>query len=176
MLQRLIDDFRESTGTALRLTSLAAAAAVALLVTTSFLCAAAFVFVLQRHGPVEACLAGAAIFFVVALLAAGSYMVRKKQIRARAEQAAREAARTAKSAAQSMLTDPALIAIGIQVVRAIGDQAAGSDSGGRRPGAGILGQPECGGEPSRRKSRRSKCASIAVGTLRRRPGEGRDRP
>ena len=120
MLQRFIDDLRDSTGTALRLTSLAAAAAVALLVTTSFLCAAAFVFVLQKYGPVEACLAGAAIFFVVALLAAGSYMVRKKQIRARAEQAAKEAARSAKSAAQSMLTDPAMMAIGLQVVRAIG--------------------------------------------------------
>jgi hypothetical protein len=120
MLQRFIDDFRESTGTALRLTSLAAAAAVALLVTTSFLCAAAFVFVLQKYGPVEACLTGAAIFFVVTLIAAGSYMVRKHQIRARAEQAAKEAARSAKSAAQTMLSDPAMMAIGLQVVRAIG--------------------------------------------------------
>ena len=120
MLQRFIDDLRDSTGTALRLTSLAAAAAVALLVTTSFLCAAAFVFVLQKYGPVQACLTGAAIFFVVTMIAAGSYMVRKKQIRARAEQAAKEAARSAKSAAQTMLTDPALMAIGLQVVRAIG--------------------------------------------------------
>jgi hypothetical protein len=120
MLQRFIDDVRDSTGTALRMTSLAAAAAVALLVTTSFLCAAAFVFVLQKYGPVEACLAGAAIFFVVTLIAAGSYMVRKKQIRARAEQAAKEAARSAKSAAQTMLSDPALVAIGLQLVRAIG--------------------------------------------------------
>ncbi len=52
MFQRLIDDFKDSTGTALRLTSLAAAAAVALLVTTSFLCAAAFIFVLEKYGPV----------------------------------------------------------------------------------------------------------------------------
>ena len=60
MFGRMIDDFKECTGTALRLTSLAAAAAFALLVTTSFLCAALFVFVLQKYGPVEACLAGAA--------------------------------------------------------------------------------------------------------------------
>src|SRR5215217_2841621 len=120
MFQRLIDDFKASTGTALRLTSLAAAAAVALLVTTSFLCAAAFVFVLQKYGPVEACLAGAAIFFVVTLIAAGSYMMRKKQIRTRAEQAAKEAARSARSATQTMLSDPALMAIGLQMVRAIG--------------------------------------------------------
>ena len=58
MFQRLIDDFKDSTGTALRLTSLAAAAAVALFVTTSFLCAAAFIFVLNKYGPVEACLDG----------------------------------------------------------------------------------------------------------------------
>lgn len=120
MLQRLIDDFRDSTATALRLTSLAAAAALALFVTTSFLCAAAFMFVLEKYGPVEACLTGAVIFFVVTLLAAGCYMVRKQQIRARAEEAAREAARTAKSAAQSMLADPMLVAAGLQVVRAIG--------------------------------------------------------
>jgi hypothetical protein len=62
---------------------------MALLVTTGFLCAAAFVFVLNKYGPVQACLTGAAIFFVVTLIAAGSYMVRKKQIEARAEQAAR---------------------------------------------------------------------------------------
>jgi hypothetical protein len=120
MLQRLIDDLRDSTGTALRLTSLAAAAAVALLVTTAFLCAAAFVFVLEKYGPVQACLTGAAIFFVVALIAAGSYMVRKKQIRSRAEQAAKEAARSAKSTAQTVLSDPMLMAAALQVVRAIG--------------------------------------------------------
>ena len=113
MFQRLIDDFKDSTGSALRLTSLAAAVAMALLVTTSFLCAAAFVFVLDKYGPVEACLTGAAIFFLVTLIAACCYMVRKNQIRVRAE-------RTAKSAAQSMLADPMLVAAGIQVVRAIG--------------------------------------------------------
>ena len=77
----MIDDFKESTGTALRLTSLAAAAAFALLITTSFLCAALFVYVLQKYGPIEACLAGAGVFFVVTLIAAVCYMVRKKQIR-----------------------------------------------------------------------------------------------
>lgn len=116
MFQRLIEDFKDSTGTALRLTSLAAAAAMALLVTTGFLCAAAFVFVLQEYGPVQACLTGAAIFFVVTLIAAGCYMARKRQIEARAEQAAR----MAKSTAQTVLADPMLVAAGIQVVRAIG--------------------------------------------------------
>ena len=113
MFQRFIDDFKDSTGTALRLTSLAAAAAVALFVTTSFLCAAAFVFVLEKYGPVQACLTGAVIFFVVTMIAAICYMVRKNQIKVRAEQAA-------KSTAQTLLADPMLVAAGIQVVRAIG--------------------------------------------------------
>jgi hypothetical protein len=113
MLQRFIDDIRDSTGTALRQTSLAAMAAGALLVTTSFLCAAAFIAVLNNYGPVEACFAGAAIFFIVTLIAAGTYMVRKRQIEARA-------AARAKAAASSMLADPALIVTGIQIVRALG--------------------------------------------------------
>lgn len=120
MFGRMIDDFKDSTGTALRLTSLAAAAALALLVTTSFLCAALFVYVLQKYGPVEACLAGAGVFFVVTLIATVCYMVRKNQVRARAEEAAREAARSAKSAASGILADPMLLAAGLQVVRVIG--------------------------------------------------------
>lgn len=116
MFQRFIDDFKESTGTALRLTTLAAAAAFALLVTTAFLCAAAFVFVLQNYGPVYACLAGAAIFFVVTLIAGGSYMMRKRQIEKRVERVAK----TTKSAAQTMLADPMLVAAGLQVIRAVG--------------------------------------------------------
>ena len=116
MFQRMIDDFRDSTGIALRLTSLAAAAALALLVTTSFLCAALFVFVLQKYGLIEACLTGAAVFFVVTLIAAGCYIARKNKVEARAARAAE----TAKSAAHSALADPMLVAAGIQVIRAIG--------------------------------------------------------
>jgi len=117
MFQRLADNLKESTGTALRLTSLAAAAALGLFITTSFLCAAAFVFVLQKYGPVEACLTGAGIFFVATLIAAGGYMVRKNQVKARA---AAHAAETSKSAVQTALADPMLVAAGIQVIRAIG--------------------------------------------------------
>ena len=117
MFARMIDDFKESTGSALRLTSLAAAAALALLVTTSFLCAAAFVLVLDKYGLVQACLAGAAIFFVVSLIAAFTYIARKKQIEKEAKARAQEAAR---SAAHSVLADPMLVAAGLQVIRAIG--------------------------------------------------------
>lgn len=113
MFQRLADDLKDSTGTALRLTSLAAAAALALFITISFLCAAAFVFMLQRYGLVEACLTGAGVFFIVAVIAAGCYIVRKNHVKARA-------AETAKSAVQTALADPMLVAAGIQVIRAIG--------------------------------------------------------
>ncbi len=54
------------------------------------------------------------------LIAAGSYLARKRSIARRAEEAAREAAHSAKSAAQTMLADPMLLAAGLQVVRAIG--------------------------------------------------------
>jgi hypothetical protein len=113
MFQRLADDLKDATGTALRLTSLAAAAALALFITISFLCAAAFVFMLQRYGLVEACLTGAGVFFIVAVIAAGCYMARKNQVKVRA-------AETPKSAVQTALADPMLVAAGIQVIRAIG--------------------------------------------------------
>src|SRR4030088_2731106 len=95
MFQRMIDDFKDSTGTALRLTTWPAAAALALLATTSFLCAAAFIAVLQKYGPIEACLTGAGIFFVVTLIAAGCYMMRKNQIKARKAETAKSAMQTA---------------------------------------------------------------------------------
>jgi hypothetical protein len=114
MFQRMIDDIKDSTGTALRLTTLAAAAAVALFITTCFLCAAVFVFVLDLYGPVYACLAGAAVFLVVTLIAAGSYMLRKRQLKIRAEKMAKAAA------AAAPLIDPAMLAMGIQVARAVG--------------------------------------------------------
>src|SRR5689334_24404507 len=105
MLQRFVDDLRASAGSAVRQTSLAAIAAISLFITTAFLCGAAFVAVLNRYGLIEACLAGAAIFFVVTLMAAGIYLVRKRQIEARA-------AARAKAATQSLLADPALLASG----------------------------------------------------------------
>jgi hypothetical protein len=113
MFARMIDDFKDSTSTALRLTSLAAVVAVALFIMISFLCAAAFVYVLQTWGLIEACLTGAGIFLLLALIAAIGYVVRKNRVKARA-------AATAKSAVHSALADPMLVATGIQLVRAIG--------------------------------------------------------
>jgi ABC-type transport system involved in multi-copper enzyme maturation permease subunit len=117
MFQRIIDGISASTGTTIRLTSLAAGAAFALFITTCFLCAAAFISVLQTYGPVQACLAGAGIFFLLTLTAAGTYWGYKRQMQRRARITAE---RAAKSAASSMLADPMLIATGLQIVRAIG--------------------------------------------------------
>src|ERR1700755_1587608 len=117
VFQRIIDGISASTGTTVRLTSLAAAAALALFITTGFLCAALFISVLQTYGPVQACLAGAGVFFLLTLAAAGTYWGYKRELRKRAEIAAE---RAAKSAAQSILTDPMLLATGLQIVRAIG--------------------------------------------------------
>jgi hypothetical protein len=117
MFQRMIDEFKVSSGAAARQASLAAIAAFALLITTAFLCAAAFVVVLDKYGLVQACLAGAGLFFIVTLLAAGSYMVRKRQLE---ERAAARAKAAAQSTAQSLLSDPMLLASGLQLARAIG--------------------------------------------------------
>lgn len=116
MFQRIIDGISASTGTTVRLTSLAAGTAFALFITTCFLCAAAFIAVLEKYGPVQACLAGAGIFFLLTLAAAGSYWGYKREIQTRARIAAERAAK----AAPSMLADPMLIATGLQIVRAIG--------------------------------------------------------
>lgn len=113
MFQRIIDDFKNSAGSAMRLTSLAAVVALALFITTSFLCAAAFVSVLQNYGLVQACLTGAGVFFVVTVIAAVCYAVRKNRVKARA-------AETAKSAMHTALADPMLVAVGVQLIRAIG--------------------------------------------------------
>jgi hypothetical protein len=116
MFQRMIEDFKDSTGIALRMTFLVAAAALAMLITTCFLCAAAFVAVLEKYGPVAACLSGAAIFFVITLIAAGSYMARKRQAKLRAARVAQSARSTARSA----LADPMLLTAGLQIIRTVG--------------------------------------------------------
>ena len=113
MFARLTDGLKESTSNALRLTSLVAILAIALFIMIAFLCAAAFITVLQTYGPVEACLTGAGIFLIVALITAGLYASLKNRAREREPEAAKSTLHTA-------LTDPMVVATGIQVIRAIG--------------------------------------------------------
>ena len=110
---RLIDGLKEPTDRALRLTSLVATLAIALFIMIAFLCAAAFIWVLQNYGPVEACLTGAGIFLIVALIAALLYA----SLNNRARERQRE---VAKSTLHTALADPMVVATGIQVIRAIG--------------------------------------------------------
>lgn len=113
MFQRAIDDFKESAGSTMRLTCLALVAAFAAFVTIVFLCAAAFVYVLQNYGLIEACLSGAAIFFLITLVTAVTLLVRRKAAKQRAAQ-------HAKAASQNFLADPMVVAAGLQLVRAVG--------------------------------------------------------
>ncbi len=112
MFQRIIDDLKDSTSSALRQASLTAVGAFALLVAIAFLCAAGFIFVLQNYGAIAACIAGAALFLVVTAMAFIWSAAIKQQHEARARQRAK--------AARNLLADPALLVTGLQVVRAVG--------------------------------------------------------
>jgi hypothetical protein len=113
MFQRMIDDFKDSVANSAWLASLAAAIALTLFIALAFLCAAAFVYVLQTYGLIQACLAGAGVFFAVTAITAICYMVRARRIKARP-------ADHRKSVLHSALADPMLVATALQLVRAIG--------------------------------------------------------
>src|SRR5579863_9772484 len=112
MFQNMIDEMKNALRAAARISGVAAAAALTAFVTLGFLCAAAFVFILDRYGLIEACLAGAGLFFIVTV----SLVIWLVALRRRAAQP-NEAA---KSAMQAAVTDPLVIAAGLQLVRAIG--------------------------------------------------------
>jgi len=113
MFRRMIDDFKSSTGSAMRQTALAAMAVLSSYVALAFLCAAGFLVVLDRYGRVEACLAGAGLFLLVTLIFVSVHTAHKRQIEARA-------AERSKSTARALLSDPVMVATGIQIIRAIG--------------------------------------------------------
>jgi len=113
MLHHMIDDLKSSSGIALRLSALAIACGGALFVTTGFLCAAIFVVVLNRYGLAEACLAGAAVFLILTLITALAYVLYVRETR-------RETAEAEKSAIAAVLSDPAMIAVGVQLARTVG--------------------------------------------------------
>jgi uncharacterized membrane protein len=113
MFQRAIDDLKQSVSNAVRLTSVAVVGVITGSITIVFLCAAAFVFVLQNYGLIEACLAGAAIFFMITVIAIVTYAVRRKAMK-------KSAAQRTRATAQSFLADPMVVAAGLQLVRAVG--------------------------------------------------------
>ncbi|MBN9014602.1 MAG: hypothetical protein J0H25_16550 [Rhizobiales bacterium] len=113
MFQRWIDDFKASTNTTLRLSGLVVANIVALAIAGAFLCAAGFIAIAREYGSIYACLAGAVLFLVVALVVLAIHGEQKRRAEARRKEAA-------KRASQSILTDPALLATGLQLARVVG--------------------------------------------------------
>jgi hypothetical protein len=113
VFQRIVDDVKDSTRTALQLSSLVVVIAIACFIASAFLCAAAFVAVLETYGLIQACLAGAGFFFVVAAVAFAVYAARKRK-------AAKRAADRPKPGAYAALADPTVMAIGLQLVRTVG--------------------------------------------------------
>jgi hypothetical protein len=112
MSLRIVDEFKDTVSSTLRQASLMSVVALALLVAAGFLCAAAFVVVLESYGPVVACLVLAGIFILVAIIAGVIYAVRKRQMEA---QARRQRARAA-----NLLADPLVLTTGLQIARTIG--------------------------------------------------------
>ena len=68
---------------------------------------------LQRFGLVFACLTGAGIFLVLASSTAGCYLYAKRQSKGLP-------VRAAKSAFAIAMSDPMMVAAGLQIVRAVG--------------------------------------------------------
>jgi hypothetical protein len=115
MFERIFDRWKKDASGALWLVIIAAASIVAATVTVSFLCAAAFVVAFERYGVVDACLAGAGVFFVATMALVGTYAIyvarrrRDAQVRAALE-----------PPPLSALADPRVILAGLQIVQAIG--------------------------------------------------------
>ena len=109
---RIVDELKDTVSSTLRQASLISVVALALVIAACFLCAAAFVVVLESYGPVAACLVLAGIFILVALIAGLIYAVRKRQIE--------DLARRQRARAPHLLADPLVLTTGLQLARTIG--------------------------------------------------------
>ena len=112
VLDRIVADWRRSAAAQMRLIALAAAAVIAAAAALSFLCAAVFVFVMERYSVLDACVIVAVIFVAIALALSAVYV--SAQSRARRMTTARRNARP------SLLADPFVVATGVQIVQAVG--------------------------------------------------------
>jgi uncharacterized membrane protein len=122
MFEKMVDDLKGGLRRTVQATVLVGVGAVAAVLALCFLYAAAFVFVRDRYGLIEACLAGGGLFLVIAIVFVICYVVLSRRSKRQAEQA--KAAARAKAAAQPAL-DPMVVAAGIQIVRAIGIKRLG---------------------------------------------------
>ncbi|WP_407176950.1 hypothetical protein [Bradyrhizobium sp. STM 3562] len=113
MFQRIIDDVKDAASSRLQQGVLIGILGLVLLVAVAFLLAAALIFVAQTYGGIAACLAGAAFFFIIAIVVGIWYAARKRQSEARARERARAMAR-------NVLADPAVLAASLNIVRTVG--------------------------------------------------------
>jgi hypothetical protein len=115
MFEKVYERWKSDARGTLRLLALATACACAAAVALGFVCAAGFVFALDRYGLVDACLVGATVFVAAALVLLAAYVIlaarRRRQERARASVEARSS---------SALADPRLVLLAVQIVQTIG--------------------------------------------------------
>lgn len=114
MFDRLFDRWRNETQLRLRLIMIASASVISAALAFCFLFAAAFVIAADRYGAVDACLASAAAFLVVAAILA---IIRAGLNARRRRRAAEKAAETASI---SPFADPRAILVTLQIIQAVG--------------------------------------------------------
>jgi len=113
MFEKFADRLRREVRGALALFALAFASLVAAAIAGGFLCAAGFIYALQL-GPIYACLIAFGVFcFATVILVAvyAAFSARRRRI---------ERERAAADTPASPLADPRLLALGLQVARAVG--------------------------------------------------------
>jgi hypothetical protein len=109
----VVRDVKDRIGTAVKVTGWCAIAGGAALVMLGFFCAALFLWMAERNGPIVACLVLGGIFLLIIIIAAIAFA----NVRRRRAQRARLA--RANAAAQ-WWRDPAVIAAGLQISRTLG--------------------------------------------------------
>jgi hypothetical protein len=109
----VVRDVKDRIDTAAKVTGWCATAIAAALVMLGFFCAALFLWVAERNGPIVACLVLGGIFLLIFIIAA----IALANVRRRRAQRARLA--RANAAAQ-WWRDPAVIATGLQIGRSLG--------------------------------------------------------
>jgi uncharacterized oligopeptide transporter (OPT) family protein len=114
MLNKLLDDLKDHTSAVAGQFIVLLLVGMFGLVTLGFLTAAGFIYVADKYGALNACLAGAGTFLVAALIAVIIYAARKSSLK-------RKPARPQpKSPLQAALSDPMVIATALQATRMIG--------------------------------------------------------
>jgi hypothetical protein len=133
MFERIVGDARRTVATELRLIVIGAASALAATATFSLLCAAAFVFVMDRYSILYACLTVAGFWLILTLVLISIYVAHRRR--------AEETAIAAQTARPSLLADPFVIATGVQIVQAIGIKRVAALAAGAGAAMALASKP-----------------------------------